>query len=141
MDIAQLSQSFVAFIAPLLPYLLKAGEKATDGALKKIGENAWEKTKALWGKLQPKIEAKPAALDIVQKAATRPHDERIKAALELHIEEILNEDKPFAIEFAEKWEEVKRFYSPLIQTGERGVTTVGNVTSSTIITGDRNRIK
>lgn len=41
MDLVQLAQSVTGFLAPFLPYLLEAGEKATEGAAKKFGEDAY----------------------------------------------------------------------------------------------------
>ncbi len=51
---SQLLQQLTTFLAPFLPYLLKAGEKAAEEAGKKFGEAAWEQAKALWEKLRHK---------------------------------------------------------------------------------------
>ncbi len=51
----------VQFLAPFLPYLLKAGEKAAEEAGKKLGEAAWERAKGLWGKLKRNERIKRAA--------------------------------------------------------------------------------
>lgn len=75
MDWGQLAAQIAALTAPLLPYLLKAGEKAAEEAGKQIGGNAWDKVKTLWGKLSPKIESKPAALEAAQEVAKTPDDE------------------------------------------------------------------
>ncbi|MEH2372150.1 hypothetical protein [Nostoc sp.] len=53
MDIALI----VKFLAPCLPYLLNVGNKAVEGASHKVGEDVWNKAKAIWGKLDPKVEA------------------------------------------------------------------------------------
>jgi hypothetical protein len=53
MDIALI----VKFLAPCLPFLLNFGNKVAEGAYQKVGEDVWNKGKAIWGKLQPKVEA------------------------------------------------------------------------------------
>ncbi len=50
----ELSQQVTTFLAPFLPYLLKAGEKAAEEVGKKLGADAWEKAKSLWGRLRSK---------------------------------------------------------------------------------------
>ena len=107
MDLAMLAKELTAFLVPFLPFLVKAGEKVAEEAGKKLGGDAWEKAKGLWGKLRSKVEAKPAAQDAVQKAVTRPQDERVKAAVELQVEDILREDTILAAEIARLWEEAK----------------------------------
>lgn len=57
MDLGALTQTVTAFLSPLLPYLLKPGEKAVEEIGKKIGVEAWKETKALSAKLCPQIEA------------------------------------------------------------------------------------
>jgi hypothetical protein len=50
MDIALL----VKFLAPCLPFLLKVGNKAVEGASEKVGEDVWNKGKVIWAKLLSK---------------------------------------------------------------------------------------
>ena len=54
MDIALLTK----FLSPFLPFLMKLGEKASEKAAEKFGEDAWNKAKAIWAKLQFEVEAK-----------------------------------------------------------------------------------
>ena len=54
--------ALTSFLAPILPFLLKGGEEAAQEVGKEIGLDAWEKAKAIWSKLKPKIEAKKAVL-------------------------------------------------------------------------------
>jgi hypothetical protein len=55
MDIALLTK----FIAPFLPALINLGEKASEKMAEELGENAWNKAKAIWTKLQLQVAAKP----------------------------------------------------------------------------------
>ena len=50
-------------LVPLLPYLLKAGEKAAEETGKAVGSQSLEWAKSIWSKLQRKVEAKPIALE------------------------------------------------------------------------------
>jgi len=72
----QFPAQLVQFLAPFLPYLVKSVKLAGQEAAKKLGEKAGEQSldhaKALWEKLRPKVEARPAALEAVQDVATRP---------------------------------------------------------------------
>ena len=76
MDSQTLAQQLVGSLAPFLPYLLKAGEEAAGEAGKKFGAEAWERAKALWAKLRPQVEAKPAAQEAAQDVAANPQTTR-----------------------------------------------------------------
>ncbi|MBD2213838.1 hypothetical protein H6G27_28800, partial [Nostoc linckia FACHB-104] len=65
MDIALI----VKFLAPCLPFLLNVGNKAIEGASQKVGEDGWNKAKAIWAKLLPKVEAKEAAKEAAADVA------------------------------------------------------------------------
>ena len=60
MDIVALTQAVTTILIPVLPYLLKASEKATEETGKRIGGETWEWAKDVWSKLWPNIETKPA---------------------------------------------------------------------------------
>jgi len=89
MDMTTLVKDLAVLLTPLLPYLLKAGEKAAEEAGKKLGGDAWDRAKALWAKLRPKVEAKPAAQEAVQDAAAAPNDKDMQAALRLQLRKLL----------------------------------------------------
>ncbi len=80
------------FLTPFLPFLLKAGEKAAAEAGKLFGQDAWEQAKTLWKKLLPKVEAKPAAKEVIKDAADNPDDEDVQAALRVQLKKLLKED-------------------------------------------------
>lgn len=144
MDIQTLAQQIVPFLAPFLPYLLKAGEKAAEEAGKKLGAAAWEKAKALWAQLRPKVEAKPAAREAVQDVAAYPKDEDARAALRLQLRKLLAEDPALAAEVARLWEGAQATgatVTTVTAAGDRSVAVGGDVRGSTIITGNRNEVK
>lgn len=140
MDDATLAREVVAFLAPFMPYLLQAGQKAGGKALeevgKKFGGDAWERAKTLWGKLRPKVEEKPAAQEAAQDVADAPDDEDAQAALRLQLKKLLAEDEALAHEVAHLLEEAKQAGVTVTASGERSVAIGGDVTSSRITTGD-----
>ena len=105
MDVQTLAREVVAFLTPFLPYLVKAGGEAAKEAGKKFGEAAWEQAEALWGKLHPKMEDKPAAQEAVQDTAAAPDDPAAQAALRLQMKKLLAEDETLAAEVARVMQE------------------------------------
>ena len=97
MDIAIL----VKFLAPCLPFLLKVGNKAVEGASEKVGEDVWNKAKAIWAKLRPKVEAKEAAKEAVIDVAQKPEDKDLQASLRVQLKKILDADTALAEEIAQ----------------------------------------
>jgi hypothetical protein len=93
MDIALI----VKFLAPCLPFLLN---KVAEGASLKVGEDVWNKAKAIWGKLQPKVEAKEAAKEAATDVAQSPEDEALRTCLQVQLKKILDADTALAEEIA-----------------------------------------
>ncbi len=100
MDVAVLA----AFLAPFLPKLLGLGKqaavKATEVAAGKAGEAAWQQAQALWAKLRPQVEAKPAAQEAAADAAENPDDGDYQAAFKVQLKKILAADAALAREIA-----------------------------------------
>lgn len=141
MDVTMLAKDLAIFLTPLLPYLLKAGEKAAEEAGKKLGGDTWDLAKDLWAKLRPKVESKPAAQEVVLDAAAAPNDDDIQAALRLQLRKLLTEDAVLAREIERVWQEAQQAGAIVIAAGERSVAIGRDVSSSTIITGDQNVVK
>jgi DNA helicase IV len=103
MDIALI----VKFLAPCLPFLLTTGGKVAEGASQKVGEDVWNKAKAIWGKLQPKVEAKEEAKNAAAAAMQNPGDEDYQAALRAQLKDILKSETALAEEVAKILQETK----------------------------------
>lgn len=88
----------VKILAPCLPFLMKMGNKAVEAASQKVGEDGWNKAKAIWAKLHPKVEAKVAAQEAAADVAKNPEDEDLQAALRVQLKKILEEDQALAEE-------------------------------------------
>lgn len=89
-------------LAPCLPFLLKkVGKPVLESAVSKMGEDGWEKTKAIWTKLQPKLQSNAAAKIATEKLADKPDSEIWQAALTEELESILQNDTALAEAIAE----------------------------------------
>jgi formylglycine-generating enzyme required for sulfatase activity len=104
-DIANLAAQTAAILVPFLPFLIKGGKAAAKAAIEESGklfsDELWDKAKALWGKLKPKVDAKPAAQDAIEKVICKPNDQRVMGNLELQLEDIFEEEPSLAIFAAE----------------------------------------
>jgi len=141
MDIGALASSLTTALVPLLPYLLKAGEKAAEETGKTVAGQSWEWGKSLWSKLKPGVEAKPAALEAVQDVAHAPEDEDLQAALRVQLKKLLTEDQSLAEEVSRWLEQGKAAGNIVTASGERSVAIGGDAKGNTIVTGDRNKVK
>lgn len=87
MDVTALIQ----ILAPALPFLVKVGDKALDGAITKMGEDSWDKAKGLWSKLSPKVENDPVVKKAAEKVAADPDNTDRQTALKVALEDLLDE--------------------------------------------------
>ena len=141
MDIGTLASALTTALVPLLPYLLKAGEKAAEETGKTVASQTLEWAKSLWSKLKPRVEAKPAALEAAQDAAQSPDDQDAQAALRRQFKKLLEEDQSLAEEVSRWMDQGKAAGIYVSATGDRSVAIGGDVNGSNIITGDRNRVR
>ena len=136
MEVAALT----AFLAPFLPSLIKAGEKAVEKAADAVSDEAFKYAKALWDKLKPGVEAKPAAKEAAEEVAAHPDDDDALASLRLQLRKLLEQDQGLADDLARIWQDAQA--ANVVQvtaSGERSVAVGGDVTGSTIVTGDQTR--
>jgi hypothetical protein len=141
MDIGTMASSLTTALVPLLPYLLKAGEKAAEETGKTVAGQSWEWGKSLWSKLKPKVEAKPAALEAAQDVAHAPEDEDLQTVLRVQLQKLLTEDQSLADEVSRWLEQGKAAGITVTASGERSVAIGGDAKGSTIVTGERNKVK
>jgi len=132
----ELAQKIAGFLMPLLPYVLKIGDKAAEEVGKKIGGEGWERAKALWDKLRRKKNVEQVA----QTAAALPENQALRDALREEIARALKEDDALREEVARLWGEAEAAGVTATAIGDRSVAIGGNVSGSTIITGDHNKI-
>jgi len=136
-NFVELAQKISAFLLPLLPYLLKVGDKAAEEVGKKIGGEGWDQAKALWERLRRKKNVEQVA----QTAAALPDNQALREALREEIARALQEDSALREEIARLWGEAETAGVTVTAIGDRSVAIGGNVSGSVIITGDRNRVE
>jgi hypothetical protein len=89
MDISALASTLASYLSPYLPSLFTLGEQETEEVGKELGADARELVEALWRKLHPKLEARPAAKEAIQAAAHVPGDLETHAVLQHHLQQLL----------------------------------------------------
>ena len=94
MDVPALAANVVTYLGPFLPYLVKAGGKAAEEVGKKLGVDALDRAKTLWGKLRGNKEVEEAGQD----AAEMPDDADAQAAFRLQLKKALTQDAALAEE-------------------------------------------
>lgn len=135
MDIPTIAQAAAAALAPFLPYLLKLGDKATEAAGEKLGADAWEVAKKLWKKISPTLTENPTAKEEISDAASTADDQETQAVLRVKLRKLLSRDASLATDIERLLAE-QRSGATVIASGKRAVGVGGNVTGSTIVTGD-----
>ena len=138
MDIGALASSLTAALVPLLPYLLKAGEKAAEETGKAVAGQSWEWAKSLWTKLKPKVESNSEALAAAQEVAEAPKDADLQAVLRVQLKKLLTEDQSLAEEVSRWLDQGKAAGITVTAAGEHSVAIGGDVKGA-IITGDQNK--
>jgi hypothetical protein len=131
--------ALAAFLAPFLPHLIRLGEKAAEEAGARLGADGWKYAKALWMKLRPKVEEKPAAKEAVADVAERPEDEDALAALRQQLKKLLAADEALAREVEHVWREAEAAGATNVivtASGERSVA-AQTISGSTVTTGDQ----
>ncbi len=133
----ELAQKITSFLLPLLPHLLKIGDKAAEEVGKKIGGEGWERAKALWERLRRKKNVEQVA----QTVAALPDNQALREALREEIARALQEDGALREEIARLWGEAQASGVTVTASGDRSVAIGGNVSGSVIITGDHNKVE
>ncbi len=129
MDVAGLT----AFLAPFLPYVLKAGDRFASDAATRFGEQAWAHARRLWDRLRSSVAEEPSVQMAAQEVAASPDDERARAFLELQLERLLEAHPTLADELELLWDDATA--ANVVASGDRNVA-VGRDASGTIVTGD-----
>jgi hypothetical protein len=130
MDPVALSTSVIAALAPFLPLLLSAGESALGAAGEKLGTEAGTRALALWDRLRPRVESRPAALGAAQEVARLPGDADALSALRLQLRKLIENDPTLA-------EELERHVgASATAIGARSIAIGGSVSGGIVSTGD-----
>lgn len=140
-SVAPLAGQVVAILAPFLPQLVTAGQKVAEGVGSELGEHGEEIARALWERLAPRIEARPASKEAAQDAALNPKDADAQAALRVQLRKLLTEDTALAEELTTLLNKDRPAGSVTTVTasGAGAIAAGRDIQAGTIITGDNNR--
>jgi hypothetical protein len=130
--------TLTAFLAPMLAALLRPGEALAERAAGDVGDSLWAHAGRLWARLRPAVEAKPAAEEAVRDVAEQPDSEGARQSLAWQLEKLLAADPELARDLDQLWADVPRGG---VVAGERGVAVGGDISHSTIVTGDSNVLR
>jgi hypothetical protein len=135
MEVAALT----AFLAPLLPHLLKIGDRVGEVVAENVGDEVVGFARRLWDRLRGKVEAKEAAREAVEDLAAAPDDEDLRIALKVQLRKLLDEDSELAADVERLWREAQLAGAPqLVNTvtasGAGAVAIGGYATGSTVTT-------
>jgi hypothetical protein len=132
MDVSALA----AFLAPCLTFLLDTGRDVADRAASTLGEKGWGRAKELWARLAPTISDHPAAEEAATDLAAAPDDPEARAALAWQLRKLLASDQALLSDVEGIWAAAVAERT-VIAGGARSVAIGGDVTGSTVITGDQ----
>ena len=125
-------------IAVLAPYLAKAGESFAETA----GEKLAEKVGTLYRAIKDRFKSDNDAEQTMALVEAKPDSKPRMSALEEVLVEKMKEDPNFAATVNRLVEDAKEADSrKILVFGQRNVTVGGDVSGSTIITGDSNQIE
>jgi hypothetical protein len=127
--------ALASFLAPLLPYVVQAGQKVAGRAADVIGEEAATYAEKLWERLKPGVESKPAAKEAVEDVAKNPKNEDALGALRNQLTKLLEEDEALKADLTKIWGEARA--ANVVTASGRSVAVGGDVSNSMIITGDQ----
>lgn len=135
-----LAGQLVQVLTPFLPYLVKAGEGLGARAAQQVEDTSWDLATKLWGRLESKVEARPAALEAAADLAAQPEDEDARAALRVQLRKLLVDEPDLQHELAALLKEAGASTTITVTASGKGSVATGrDVRGSTIITGDQNR--
>src|ERR1700742_3856783 len=137
-DIATLAHNVATYLIPALPYLITAGQEAVKEAGKKIGSEVYECAKSLWAKLHPKVEPASRLQGAIEDVVSVPDSADRQGQLRVQLENLLIKDPELARELSGILQDAKNAGATVTVIGDRSVGSGGNVSGSTIITGDHN---
>lgn len=149
MEITALVQTIGPWLVASAPYLVKlrdiAGEEAVKEVVKeavtKVGSRVWDSAQAVWQKLSgSSASGKTDVTKALQDVAALPSDEDAHAALRLQLKKLLLEDSALKEVLSQLVAEIEQSGGVSV-SGDRGVAIGGDVSGSTIITGDRNILR
>jgi len=139
LTVSQIANEIGPALLPYLPYLLKGVKKASDIA-KDIGRNLgkveWETVFKIWEKIRPQVENHPEVEEQLKKVAEREDEKLLSWELEKVLEH-LSQLELQEINNLIQQSQVQSETRITTASGERSVAIGGDVSGSTLNTGDQ----
>ena len=141
-DIHALADLLGQILTPFLPALIggagSIGGSVLEGFGKKIGETGWQSVTRLWDKLRPQVDAHPESAHRLQEAISAPGDARSASLISGELEKLLQAmPADELIEIRELVSQISIQVRSVTATGDRSIAIGGDVSNSSIGTGDR----
>jgi hypothetical protein len=125
-------------VAALVPYLMEAGK----GFAKNAGEKTAEKAGELYDWIKAKIAGDKYAEQTLARVEEQPDNADRQATLKAVVSEKMKADPDFARTLERFVEEIKALGgAPVTASGDRSVAIGRDVSNTTIVTGDKNKIR
>ena len=86
----------VQFLTPFLPRLLGKVQEVAGDVVDAAATTAGEHAKQIWDRLDPAVEQRPAAQEVVEDVAAAPDDADAQAALRVQLKKMLADDPALA---------------------------------------------
>jgi hypothetical protein len=136
MDIVALT----AFLAPLLQFVLRVGNRVADTATDAAADEAVGFARRIWNALRGPVEQKDAAREAVEDVSQHPDDEELRTVLRVQLRKLLEEDDVLATEVGRLWAEAEAAGATTVNvrvtaSGAGSVAIGRDVTGSSIVTG------
>ncbi len=96
MSIEKLAEKITTLLIPAMPYLQQAEGEATIEVVRGEKAGGWKRAKALWQFLQPRLEARPAAMDAVADLTGDPNDPDFQIAFRAQLKKVLGDNVALA---------------------------------------------
>jgi hypothetical protein len=99
-DLAQLAVQLVSELAPVAPWLAKAGEGAAAEAGSRLGGGAADGVRRIWTRLRPAVDGDQRASTAMLELAAAPQNEDLQAQLRVQLGRLLAADHELAASLA-----------------------------------------
>jgi hypothetical protein len=133
-DVAALA----ALLSPALPFLTRTGERLATAAGQALGRHGWEHAERIWDRLSAAVAARPAAQEAAEDVAADADDGEARVALQRQLRKILESDPALAQEVEQLLGDARQ--AGVVASGARSVAVGGNVSNSSIVTGDNSTV-
>lgn len=131
----QLAMFAAQYLVPFLPALVAGATKYTESFMAKAGDESYEFAATLWAKLKGRRQSLD---DAAQDVADHTDDQDASSSFRLQLKKLLLDEPELAQEITDM---LKDRQVKVAASGERSVAMSGTMTSSTVITGDSNRVE